>query len=148
MTRKNFSDALRKTAGTQKGVIDDRFAKADSVLLGMKPDASPEPAPVEVPPKVVPPVPPSVGAPDGGATKEGPPTEAPKGEAMVVRDTFSMPPSDHGLIEQLRVRAAREGRNTNKSEVVRAGLRALTSLPSAQLVELLEGLERVKPGRK
>lgn len=143
MSKKDFSSALRKTTTAQKEVIDDRFAKADSVLLGMKAEAPQAPAPVEVPPEVVPPAPPSA-----APSNEGTPTESPKGDAMVVRDTFSMPPGDHGLIEQLRVRAAREGRNTNKSEVVRAGLRALACLPPAQLMELLEGLERIKPGRK
>lgn len=66
----------------------------------------------------------------------------------VTRDTFSMPSSDYGLIEQLRVRAAREGRNTNKSEVIRAGLRGLLALESADLVGILNRLEKVKPGRK
>lgn len=66
----------------------------------------------------------------------------------VTRDTFSMPSSDYSLIEQLRVRAAREGRNTNKSEVIRAGLRGLLTLESADLVGILNRLEKVKPGRK
>ena len=66
----------------------------------------------------------------------------------VTRDTFSMPSSDYSLIEQLRVRAAREGRNTNKSEVIRAGLRGLLALESADLVGILNRLEKVKPGRK
>jgi hypothetical protein len=66
----------------------------------------------------------------------------------VTRDTFSMPSSDYGLIEQLRVRAAREGRNTNKSEVVRAGLRSLLALEPTDLAAILNRLEKVKPGRK
>jgi Arc/MetJ-type ribon-helix-helix transcriptional regulator len=66
----------------------------------------------------------------------------------VTRDTFSMPSSDYGLIEQLRVRAALEGRNTNKSEVIRAGLRGLLALEPADLVAILNRLEKVKPGRK
>jgi Arc/MetJ-type ribon-helix-helix transcriptional regulator len=66
----------------------------------------------------------------------------------VTRDTFSMPSSDYGLIEQLRVKAALEGRNTNKSEVIRAGLRGLLALEPADLVAILNRLEKVKPGRK
>ena len=66
----------------------------------------------------------------------------------VTRDTFSMPSSDYGLIEQLRVRAALEGRNTNKSEVIRAGLRGLLALEPRDLVAILNRLEKVKPGRK
>jgi len=67
---------------------------------------------------------------------------------LVTRDTFSMPSGDYALIEQLRVRAAREGRNTNKSEVIRAGLRSLVALEPAKLISILDGLEKVKPGRK
>ena len=59
-----------------------------------------------------------------------------------------MPAGDYALIEQLRVRAAREGRNTNKSEVIRAGLQSLMTLEPAHLVKILDGLEKVKPGRK
>lgn len=138
MNKKDFSNALRKTATTQKGLIDDRFAKADSVLLGMQPEATPAPAKVTADEALLSVVP----------TDKGTSLNASKEEVMVVRDTFSMPLSDHGLIELIRVRAAREGRNTNKSEVVRAGLRALSSLSSVQLIELLESLERMKPGRK
>jgi Arc/MetJ-type ribon-helix-helix transcriptional regulator len=139
MSKKDFSGALRKTVTNQKDVIDDRFAKADSVLLTMKLELPPAPKTSEAP---------SSASSSEKVIDVGPPLAPSKGDAMVIRDTFSMPPDDHKLIEQLRVRAAREGRNTNKSEVIRAGLRALDSLQSAQLVELLEGLERVKPGRK
>ena len=66
----------------------------------------------------------------------------------VVRDTFSMPAAHYQLIEQLRSSAAREGHIHTKSEVIRAGLRALSSMPAKDLVEVLGQLERVKPGRK
>lgn len=145
MSKKDFAGALRKSATTQKRVIDDRFAKADSVLLGMKPEAVVPPSSSQAPglPDAAQPALPLLAIPAVDA-----PPDVPKAESMVVRDTFSMPSGDHELIEQLRIRAAREGRNTNKSEVVRAGLRALVSLAPSQLLELLEGLERVKPGRK
>jgi hypothetical protein len=48
----------------------------------------------------------------------------------------------------MRNATAKEGRNTNKSEVIRAGLKALSGVPADQLIALLEGLERMKPGRK
>lgn len=71
---------------------------------------------------------------------------SPKSQA--IRDTFSMPASDHQLIEQLRITAAREGRITNKSEVIRAGLQSLAGLNPGQLVVMLNGLEKIRPGRK
>jgi plasmid stability protein len=59
-----------------------------------------------------------------------------------------MPLAEHELIELLRVRAAKEGRNTGKSEIVRAGLAALMGLKPEQLTTLLNGLQKVKPGRR
>lgn len=58
------------------------------------------------------------------------------------------PAGDYGLVEKLRVRAAREGRNTNKSEVIRAGLQSLMVLEPSKLIAILDALEKVKPGRK
>jgi hypothetical protein len=129
MTKKDFGASLRKTASTQEQVIADRFAIADSTLLSGK---------ATVP----------VNKPTEKAKPVMLPAEPTKDTTLVTRDTFSMPASDYALIEQLRVRAAREGRNTTKSEVVRAGLQGLMALSSAQLLAILNGLEKVKPGRK
>lgn len=129
MSKKDFGASLRKTATTQQKVIEDRFAVADSTFLSGK-AVEPAPAPVaEAKPAKMPGVP----------AKQG---------TLVTRDTFSMPSGDYALIEQLRVRAAREGRNTNKSEVIRAGLQSLMVLEPAKLIAVLDALEKVKPGRK
>ena len=67
----------------------------------------------------------------------------------VIRDTFSMPQDDYARIEDLRITANREGRSsTSKSEVVRAGLQALGLLNGEQLVEALDRLVKLVPGRK
>ena len=133
MSKKDFGASLRKTATTQQKVIEDRFAVADSTLLSGK-----------VPAAVITPAPAAVAEVAPAAPKAAPAKDA----LHVTRDTFSMPAGDYALIEQLRIRAAREGRNTNKSEVVRAGLQALIALKPAHLVKILDGLEKVKPGRK
>jgi hypothetical protein len=123
--------------------MGDRFAKADSTLLSGKVAEQvplPSPAPIMAPVSKATVTPkPKPAALAVEPAKEG---------VMVTRDTFSMPAGDYALIEQLRVRAAREGRNTNKSEVVRAGLQSLIALEPAQVVKILNGLEKVKPGRK
>lgn len=70
-------------------------------------------------------------------------------KSSVVRDTFSMPLDDYALIEKLRIIANKEGRvSTSKSEVVRAGLQALGKLNGQQLVDALDRLEKLVPGRK
>jgi hypothetical protein len=127
MTKKDYGASLRKTVSTQQKVIADRFAVADSPLLNVKPTAKPTvPRPATQP---------------SSATAVDP-------SHLVTRDTFSMPSGDYALIKQLRLVAARQGRNTNKSEVVRAGLRSLLAVKPSDLVALLDGLEKVKPGRK
>ncbi|CUI04224.1 hypothetical protein BN2497_3813 [Janthinobacterium sp. CG23_2] len=60
-----------------------------------------------------------------------------------------MPQDDFERIEVLRITANKEGRSsTSKSEVVRAGLQALCLLDGQQLVEALDRLEKLVPGRK
>jgi hypothetical protein len=118
MTKKMFdNNTLRSTVAHQDHALEDRFAKADSILL-----KTPVPAPELVP--------------------------APQ-KSLVVRDTFSLPPSDYALIDALRRTAAKEGRiSTTKSEVIRAGLQVLHLLEGQGLIEALDRLEKILPGRK
>lgn len=67
---------------------------------------------------------------------------------MAIRDTFSMPPGDYKLIEQLRSTAARAGHIYAKSEIVRAGLLVLSLLKTDELLKALDKVEHTKPGRK
>lgn len=70
-------------------------------------------------------------------------------KTSVIRDTFSMPPDDYARIEELRITANKEGRSsTSKSEVVRAGLQVLSLLNGQKLVEALDRLEKLLPGKK
>lgn len=83
------------------------------------------------------------------APQPAPEPAAIKPKTLVIRDTFSMPKDDFERIEKLRIIANKNGRlSTSKSEVVRAGLHALSSLNGQQLVEFLDGLEKLVPGRK
>lgn len=118
MTKKMFdNNTLRLTVAHQDQALEDRFAKADSILLKTSPPA-PQPAP------------------------------APQ-KSLVVRDTFSLPPSDYALIDAVRRTAAKEGRiSTSKSEVIRAGLQALHLLEGQDLIQALNQLEKILPGRK
>jgi hypothetical protein len=121
MTKKSFDAALNKTMGQTDTALEARFERADSVLL--------KPAAMK-------------------AAEAAPPAPNAEVSARVVRDTFSMPESDYGIIAQLRMKAAKDGRITTKSELVRAGLQALAVMNPAQLREVLDALVRLKPGRK
>jgi hypothetical protein len=65
----------------------------------------------------------------------------------LVRDSFTMPRSDFSLIDQLKERALGFKRPTKKSELLRAGLQALSALNDAKLKAALEALAPIKTGR-
>ena len=67
----------------------------------------------------------------------------------VIRDNFSMPAEDYALIEEIRQRLIREHAVVrNKSEVLRAGLRALAEMSSQEILEASDRVKQLKPGRK
>ncbi len=70
------------------------------------------------------------------------------GDGKVIRDSFTMPMTDYELIEPLKKRCMKAGISANKSELLRAGLRALTEMSDRDLLQLLERQVRVKPGRR
>jgi hypothetical protein len=65
----------------------------------------------------------------------------------VVRDTFTFPEADYALIAEIQDRCLRSATMINKSEIVRAGLKALTRMSDVELAEIVGGLTKVKPGR-
>lgn len=69
------------------------------------------------------------------------------GDGSVIRENFSMPPSDSMLINELRTRAAAKGVLLNRSEVLRAGLAALSALDDAQLADVANRVPKMKAGR-
>ncbi len=70
-----------------------------------------------------------------------------KVKQKLVRDSFTMPRADFSLINSLKERALTFRRPTKKSELLRAGLHALSALPDAKLKLVLEGLVPLKTGR-
>lgn len=75
------------------------------------------------------------------------PAKPPKQRVKPVRDSFTMPESDFALIGTLKARALAAGRETKKSELLRAGLQALSMLDTPALVAALGRLEPIKIGR-
>jgi hypothetical protein len=65
----------------------------------------------------------------------------------VIRDSFSLPASDYGLISTLRNRGLKAGVHATKSELVRAGLRVLVQMTDAQFVSAIQTVEKIKTGR-
>ena len=126
--KKDFSSALRATSTQQKAVIEDRFSRADSVLLN--PAGAAVAASVAQAESVI-----------ASAHKE-------IVTQLVTRDTFSMPTDEHAIIEKLRLIAAKADVLVNKSEIVRCALLLLAEVNSDELLKRLAGLKKGKLGRK
>ena len=88
--------------------------------------------------------------PDHKAEPAASPAPAKKAAASgskLVRDSFTMPQADFDLVSQLKTRTLDFKRPTKKSELLRAGLRALSQLDDMALQAALEALTPLKTGR-
>jgi len=68
-------------------------------------------------------------------------------KVKVVRDSFTMPQVDYDLIAEIKQKALSGGIHLKKSELLRAGLQALSKLSTAQLKLTVANLEKIKTGR-
>ncbi|MCR4299084.1 MAG: hypothetical protein NUV75_10110 [Gallionella sp.] len=68
-------------------------------------------------------------------------------KVKIVRDSFTMPQSEYQKIAEIKETCLEAGLSVKKSEVLRAGLRALAKLNAVQLQRALTGLEKIKTGR-
>jgi hypothetical protein len=68
-------------------------------------------------------------------------------KVKVVRDSFTMPQSDYAKIGEFKELCLKDGMHVKKSELLRAGLHALSKLSTAQLKLALSGLEKIETGR-
>lgn len=76
-------------------------------------------------------------------------SKTPSAKILVVRHSFSMPASDYVLIEALRKKAVLENRiTTSISEIIRAGVHAISRYEGLDLIVAIERLEHLRPGRK
>jgi hypothetical protein len=83
--------------------------------------------------------------------------EAPKGKKAekplrekkpkLVRDSYAMPEAEYAQIGALKKRLAGLGRETKKSELLRAGVMLLAALNDAELTAVMGRVERIKTGR-
>ncbi|RZI86658.1 MAG: hypothetical protein EOP38_00855 [Rubrivivax sp.] len=64
-----------------------------------------------------------------------------------MRDSFTMPQADFDLVQALKDRALNFKRPAKKSELLRAGLQALSALSDAKLKTALDALAPLKAGR-
>jgi len=65
----------------------------------------------------------------------------------IVHDCFSMPKTEHRKIAEIKETCLKAGLRVKKSEVLRAGLKALGEMNEAQLKRAIAWLEKVKTDR-
>lgn len=72
--------------------------------------------------------------------------EKPK-KPKLVRDSFTIPKLEYAVIDDLKTRSAKLGRSIKKSELLRAGLKALAAMTDADLQKALQAVPTIKTGR-
>jgi hypothetical protein len=65
----------------------------------------------------------------------------------LVRDSFTIPKSEYAVLEDLKQRAAMLGQPAKKSEVLRAGVKALVAMADAAFLSSLGAVPPLKTGR-
>jgi hypothetical protein len=81
----------------------------------------------------------------GGQTKATPASKPAKDK--LVRDSFTIPASEYAVLAQLKQRSVTLAQPAKKSEVIRAGLKALAALDDSALKAALAQVPTVKTGR-
>lgn len=65
----------------------------------------------------------------------------------MIRDSFTLPENDYANLSLLKAKCLQNGVEVKKSELVRAGLTALTKMTVAALVKAVGEVEKLKTGR-
>ena len=68
-------------------------------------------------------------------------------KVKIVRDSFTMTQNDYAKIAELKQACLKAGVHVKKSELIRAGLHALSKLGASQLKQAITQLEQIKTGR-
>ena len=65
----------------------------------------------------------------------------------LVRDSFTIPKAEYTVLDDLKQRAARLASPAKKSELLRAGIKALAAMPDAAFLAALGAVPAIKTGR-
>lgn len=65
----------------------------------------------------------------------------------LVRDSFAMPKLEYHVLEELKLRSGLLGLSIKKSELIRAGIKALASFSDASFLAALKDVPTIKTGR-
>lgn len=65
----------------------------------------------------------------------------------LVRDSFTIPKTEYVVLDDLKQRAAKLARSVKKSELLRAGIKALAAMPDTAFLTALANVPTIKTGR-
>lgn len=65
----------------------------------------------------------------------------------LVRDSFTIPKAEFMVLDDLKIRSGKLGNSTKKSELIRAGIKALASMSDAAFLVALKAVPAIKTGR-
>lgn len=65
----------------------------------------------------------------------------------LVRDSFTIPKDEYVVIDALKIRAGKLGQSVKKSELLRAGVKALAAMSDIQFKAALSNVPTIKTGR-
>ena len=89
--------------------------------------------------------------PTGKTTPAKPAATAAKADKpkkpKLVRDSFTIPKTEFAVLDDLKQRAARLARPTKKSELLRAGIKALAAMSDGAFLSALHAVPAIKTGR-
>jgi hypothetical protein len=90
----------------------------------------------------------SAAAPKARADKEPKASKVDKPrKPKLTRDSYTIPKDEYAVLEDLKQRAARLGRPSKKSEVLRAGIKALAGMTDTAFLASVGAVPAVKTGR-
>jgi hypothetical protein len=65
----------------------------------------------------------------------------------LVRDSFTIPKDEYAVLDDLKQRAGKLSTQIKKSELLRAGIKALAAMPDADFLTALKLVPTIKTGR-
>jgi hypothetical protein len=87
-------------------------------------------------------------APQPAAQKVAVPAEPAKPKKpKLVRDSFTIPKGEYTVLESLKQRSVDLGQTARKSELLRAGIKALAAMPDQAFKAALAAVPAIKTGR-
>ena len=133
--------APAKAAPAPKAVVEKAAAKLAKAPAAAKAAAAKPAAPAK---KAAPKV--AAKAPQKAAPQVAAKEEKPK-KPKLVRDSFTIPKAEYLVLDTLKERALKLSREVKKSELLRAGIKALAALSDTALLAALSAVPTIKTGR-